>query len=193
MKRIFSMRSLKVLTLGALIAGMSATNLSGCTNFALPPIPISINLVVDAQIVAENEDDGTVAVLLTIFCDLFNEEELDAILTAAGGEVIANLVSIPSVELESVTVTSTQGDFNDFTSATLRLVGATPLALGAATNAEGLGTTFVLTQAVPVDLVNDLNDGECGVPTLRLEGNTPTTDITFNATANVLVYTQLNL
>lgn len=191
MKKLLAPRFLLSALLVCLIAGWCVTGISGCNGFALPPIPISIPIVVDAHVVAADEDDGTVEVLLTIFCDLFSEEELDAMLVAAGGEVIANLVSIPSVELASVTVEATQGDFNDFTSASLRLVGGNPMPLGAASNAGGLGATFEMTQATPVDLINDLGDGECGIPTLTLTGAKPGDDITFNATANVLVYTRL--
>ena len=44
-----------------------------------------------------------------------------------------------------------------------------------------------------VDLLNDLEDGQCGVPTLRVSGGDllESGDITFDATVTVLVFTQL--
>ena len=184
------------LAFGTLAAGVSLTGLSGCNGIELP-IEVTIPLVQNSSIVAANEADGTVDVVVGAFCDLFSAEQLDAMIREFGGDLVADLVEITRVELDAVTVTATAGDFDDFTSSTLSLsllpIGSDPLALGAAANAEGLGTSFDLTQEEPVDLLNDLDDGECGVPTLRLQGVKPGADITFSTAARVKVFTRLSL
>ncbi len=190
------LRSWKTLTLLTIFSGLTITQLTGCSGIPLPPIEVTISLVQNVQIAAADvEATGSVDVVVGAFCDLFNEEQLDTMLREAGGDLLADLVSIPKAELSSVTVTATQGDFSTFTSATLTLslLPDGSLALGTAADDAGLGSSFSLTQDTPVDLLNDLEDGQCGVPTLRLEGSTPAEDITVSATATVKVFTQVNL
>jgi len=179
---------------GVLAAGVALTGLSGCNGLAIP-IEVTIPVSSGSTIVAANEADGTVTIVLSAFCDLFSEEELDALIRQFGGDVVADIVDITGVELDKVTVTATSGDFSSFTTADLNMIflGDAPLPLGAAEDSEGLGTVFDLTQDVPVDLLNDLEDGECGAPTLELNGEQPDADITFSTTATLQVYTRLSL
>ena len=109
--------------------------------------------------------------------------------------MVADIVDITGVELDKVTVTATSGDFDSFDTADLNMIflGEAPLPLGSAEDNAGLGTVFDLTQDIPVDLLNDLEDGECGAPTLELNGEQPDADITFNTTATLQVYTRLSL
>lgn len=197
MKLLRPMRAARYAGLLALFAGLSFSGLSGCGSIALPPIPLSITIVMDLQIPAADASSGAVDVPLTLFCDLFSEERLNELLTAAGGAEIAALVDIPSVEMESVEFVATQGTFADFTTADLTMTliapGTDPVDLGTLTDPNGLGTMFEVVQNPPFDLLNDLSDDECGVPTLHLEGAAPTADIEFTVIANVVVYSQLNL
>lgn len=197
MNSLKKLPSWKGLALACTFAGLALTQLSACNGIALPPIPITISLLSNGQVTVESAATGSADVVVGAFCDLFNEEQLDTMLRNAGGDLIADLVSIPRAELESVTITATQGNFSTFTSAQLDLsvlaAGAPALSLGTAENAAGLGASFMLTQEELVDLLNDLEDGQCGVPTLHLDGSAPSEDITFSATATVLVYSRLSL
>lgn len=183
------------LTLG--LAALCFSGLSGCDGLTLPPIPVAITIITDAEIIAAEQDDGNVDVALTLFCDLFSEERLDELLTTFGGADIAALVDIPSVELESLEFIATEGDFSAYTiaSADLTVIGPSsdPIDLGAVSDANGLGEGFELVAETPLDLLNDLNEDECGVPALHLVGDAaPTEDTRFTVIAHVLVYTQLN-
>jgi hypothetical protein len=195
MRNLAFVSSWKRLALIPAFALIASTQLSGCTGIPLPPIEVTISLVQNVQIQAAGQADGSFDVVVGAFCDLFNEEQLDMLLREAGGDVIADLVSIPRAELASVDVTATEGDFSTFTDAslTLTVVGGDPLPLGAAADSAGLGTSFALTQEMPVDLLNDLEDGQCGVPTMTVTGSVPVSDITLSATATVRVFTQVNL
>lgn len=179
---------------GLCAAGLALTSLSGCNGLELP-VEVTIPISTGSTIVAANEADGSATVVLSAFCDLFSEEELDALIRQFGGDVVADIVDITGVELEKVTVTATSGNFDNFTTADLDMIflGEAPLPLGSATDNAGLGTGFELTQEVPVDLLNDLEEGECGAPTLVLDGEQPDADITFNTTATLQVYTRLSL
>lgn len=190
-------RAARALGLAVGLAALCFSGLSGCNGLALPPIPVAITITTDAEIIAANEDDGNVDVVLTLFCDLFSEERLDELLTTFGGAEIAALVDIPSVELESLEFIATEGDFSAYTmaAADLTIVGPSsdPIDLGAVSDANGLGEGFELVAEMPLDLLNDLNEDECGVPALHLAGDAaPTADTRFTVVANVLVYTQLN-
>ncbi len=173
--------------------------LSGCDGFAFPGIPVELPLAQGVELSAVSAAAGSVELPLAFFCDLFNEEELDAMLRAAAGDRIADLLTITRVELDAAEITATEGSFEPFTRSTLVLhlldVGSAPLTLGAAADDSGLGVAFALTRERPVDLLNDLEDGQCGVPTLRLEGASPLEpeDVTFDVGVRVLVYTELTL
>lgn len=179
------------------LIGVALPHLSGCSGFAFPPIPVSFPLLMDVEISAISAADGSADVVLGAFCDLFDEEDLDAMVRAAAGDLIADLVVITRVELESVDITATAGDFAAYTDAELRMTVVNPveapLSLGTARNSEGLGSAFGLTREIPVDLLNELEDGQCGVPTLHLDGGglLQPGDTTFNAGVSVLVYTQV--
>lgn len=179
---------------GAALAAFSLTSLSGCNGLELP-IEVTVPLVQNSAIIAANEADGNVDLVVGAFCDLFSEEELDALIRQFGGDLVADLVDITGVELTKVTVTATQGNFDSFTDSDLKLIflGGSPLALGEASDSQGLGSSFDLSQDTPVDLLNDLEDGDCGAPTLHFEGDQPAGDITFNTTATLTVYTRLTL
>ena len=194
MTQVFSKRFTMKIALGMLAGGLSITGLSGCDGLELP-IEVTIPVSSGSTIVAANEADGSVTVVLSAFCDLFSEEELDALIRQFGGDVVADIVDITGVELDKVTVTATSGDFDSFDTADLNMIflGEAPLPLGSAEDNAGLGTVFDLTQDIPVDLLNDLEDGECGAPTLELNGEQPDADITFNTTATLQVYTRLSL
>ena len=194
MTQIFSKRFTIKATFGLLAAGLTLTGLSGCNGLELP-VEVTIPVSTGSTIVAANAADGSATVVLSAFCDLFSEEELDALIRQFGGDVVADIVDITGVELDKVTVTATSGNFDSFSTADLDMIflGDAPLPLGSAEDSEGLGTVFELTQGVPVDLLNDLEDGECGAPTLELNGEQPEADITFNTTATLQVYTRLSL
>jgi len=179
---------------GTLFAGASLTGLSGCNGIELP-IEVTVPLVQNSSIIAANEADGDVNIIVGAFCDLFSEEELDALIRQFGGDLVADIVDITGVELTKVTVSATSGNFDTFTSSDLGLIflGDDPLPLGEASDSQGLGGAFDLTQDVPVDLLNDLEDGDCGAPTLHFEGDQPEGDITFNTTATLKVFTRITL
>lgn len=186
------------LPLLAVLVGLSSLQLSGCNGIALPPIPVTLNLISNVDVSAASGSTGSADVNLGAFCDLFTEEDLDAMVRAAAGDLIADLVTITSVELASTNLTATEGTFQPFTTAELTLTvlepGADALLLGAAADNDGLGTMVSLTQNNPVDLLNDLEDGQCGVPTLRLAGANALEpgDIRFDVSVSVLVYTTVS-
>ena len=194
MTHLFSKRFTIKFTFAVLVAGFSMTGLSGCDGLELP-IEVTIPISEGSTIVAANEADGSAIVVLTAFCDLFSEDQLDALIREFGGDVIADIVDITGVELDKVTVTATGGNFDSFDTAELNMIflDADPLPLGSAEDDAGLSTVFDLTQDVPVDLLNDLEDGECGAPTLELNGEQPDADITFSTMATLKVYTRLSL
>lgn len=170
--------------------------LGGCTGTPLPPVEVTLPVTMDVTIPAASMATGSVDVSLGAFCGLFNQEDLDARVREAAGDLIADLVTVTSVELASTNIVATDGTFAPFTSARLTLtileLGGETLLLGAAANNAGLGTEFFLTQDTPVDLLNDLEEDQCGSPTLHLEGAAilEPRDITFDASVTVLVYTQ---
>lgn len=186
------------LPLLALLLTLFSLPLSGCNGIALPPIPVTLNLLSDVEVSAAAAAGGSAEVNLGAFCDLFTEEDLDAMVRAAAGDLIADLVTITSVELASTNLMATAGTFQPFTTAELTLTvlepGADALLLGAAADNAGLGTMISLTQNNPVDLLNDLEDGQCGVPTLRLAGANAleSGDIRFDVSVSVLVYTTVS-
>lgn len=186
------------LPLLALLVGLSSLQFSGCNGIALPPIPVTLNLISNVDVSAASGSTGSADVNLGAFCDLFTEEDLDAMVRAAAGDLIADLVTITSVELASTNLTATEGTFQPFTTAELTLTilepGADALLLGAAADNDGLGTMVSLTQNNPVDLLNDFEDGQCGVPTLRLAGANALEpgDIRFDVSVSVLVYTTVS-
>ncbi|MBL7649871.1 MAG: hypothetical protein JNK74_27160 [Candidatus Hydrogenedentes bacterium] len=189
-----SFRKAGAMAVGAVAVGIALSGLSGCNGLELP-IEVTVPLIQNSAIVAANEADGDVNIAVGAFCDLFSEEELDALIRQFGGDLVADLVDITGVELTKVTVTATEGDFDSFTDSDLKLIflGASPLPLGEASDSQGLGGSFDLTQDEPVDLLNDLEDGDCGAPTLHFEGDQPAGDIRFNTTATLTVYTRLTL
>lgn len=182
----------------ALLLVLPTLQLSGCNGIALPPIPVTLNLLSDVDVSGAAAADGSAEVTLGAFCDLFTEEDLDAMVRAAAGDLIADLVTITSVELASTNLMATSGTFQPFSTAELTLTvlepGADSLLLGAAADNAGLGTMVSLTQNNPVDLLNDLEDGQCGVPTLRLAGASALEpgDIQFDVSVSVLVYTTVS-
>lgn len=194
MFQILSKKVVATLTLGALATGIALSGLSGCNGVEVP-IEVTIPLVQNSSIIAANEADGTVDIAVGAFCDLFSPEQLDTLIRQFGGDLVANMVEITKVQLESVTVTATNGNFDTFTSSDLAIIflGQDPLPLGEAADNGGLGSEFVLSQDVPVDLLNDLQDGDCGAPTLHFEGTQPEGDITFNTTATLKVFARLTL
>lgn len=182
------------LALGAL-GTLSLLALPGCNGLELP-ITVTIPLTEETTITAANEPDGDVNIPLRVFCDLLSEEDLDAMIREHAGDLIADLVDITKVELHHVTVDAIGGSFDSFTQSDLSLVFLPPtprVLLGEAEDANGLGDTYELSLEEPVDLLNDFNDGECGVPTLHLEGEQPEDDIAFDTSVTLLVYTRLTL
>ena len=86
MTQVFSKRFTMKIALGMLAGGLSITGLSGCDGLELP-IEVTIPVSSGSTIVAANEADGSVTVVLSAFCDLFSEEELDALIRQFGGDV----------------------------------------------------------------------------------------------------------
>lgn len=173
--------------------------MAGCNGFELPPVPVTLPLAQNVEFSGATAVAGAVEVPLTFFCALFNEEQLDAMVREAAGDLIADLVTITRVELAATVITATEGDFAPFTDSTLTLslleLGAPPLVLGAASANEGLGGLFSLTKGTPVDLLNDLEEGQCGIATLRLEGADllEPDDAIFDVSVELLVYAELTI
>lgn len=173
--------------------------LSGCNGFELPPVPVTLPLAQNVEFSGATAVAGAAEVPLSFFCALFNEEELDAMVREAAGDLIADLVTITRVELAATVITATEGDFAPFTDSTLTLslleLGAPPLVLGTASANDGLGGVFSLTKGSPVDLLNDLEEGQCGIATLRLEGADllEPDDATFDVSVELLVYAVLTI
>ena len=183
----------------AALCVLALSLLSGCNGFALPPVPVELPLAQNVEFSGATAVAGAVEVPLSFFCALFDEEELDAMVREAAGDLIADLVTITRVELAATVITATEGDFAPFTQSTLTLslleLGAPPLVLGKASADAGLGGIFSLTKGPPVDLLNDLEEGQCGIATLRLEGADllEPGDATFNVSVELLVYAELTL
>ena len=171
----------------------------GCNGFELPPVPVTLPLAQNVEFSGTTAVAGAVEVPLSFFCALFNEDELDAMVREAAGDLIADLVTITRVELAATVITATEGDFAPFTDSTLTLslleLGAPPLMLGTASAEDGLGGIFSLTKSPPVDLLNDLEEGQCGIATLRLEGADllEPGDATFDVSVELLVYAVLTI
>jgi hypothetical protein len=186
--------------IATLALGAVATALMpGCNGFELPPVPVTLPLAQNVEFSGATAVAGAVEVPLSFFCALFNEEELDAMVREAAGDLIADLVTITRVELAATVITATEGDFAPFTDSTLTLslleLGAPPLVLGTAAANDGLGGLFSLTKVTPVDLLNDLEEGQCGIATLRLAGADllEPGDATFDVSVELLVYAELTL
>lgn len=181
-----------------LFAGACAFQLSGCNGIELPPVDLDVLVVPDAGIVAADQTSGSIDVPIGAFCDLFSEAQLNQLLTDAGAGDLANLIDLDRVELEYIVVTATQGNFNGFTSASLDMtlldVGAAPIDLGSISNSGGLGDSFELMVDPPFDLLNGLNNNQCGIPALHLTGTSaPTNDIQFEVVAHVKLYAKANI
>jgi len=183
----------------AALSILALASLSGCNGFRLPPIPVALPLAQNVEFSGATAGAGTVEVPLTFFCALFNEEELDAMVRAAAGDLIADRVTITRVELAATVIAATEGDFASFTDSTLTLtlleLGAPPLVLGTAKADDGLGDLFSLTKGTPVDLLNDLEEGQCGIATLRLEGADllEPEDATFDISVELRVFAEFTL
>lgn len=179
------------------VSFVASTQLSGCLGFLPPPIPVTIELRQNVPISALSAASGSADVSLGEVCGLFNDDELDAMVRAAAGDLIADLTTITRVELRSTEITATEGDFDPFETAVLDLTiegsGGETLLLGTAANNDGLGTAFSLRLNSPVDLLNDLEEDECGSPTLHLDGGgfLEADAITFNVVVKLLVYTEV--
>lgn len=196
-KRLIWSRCIPI-SLMALFTFIGLLPLSGCNGIPLPGIPVTITVAQDVEIPASSVVAGSTDVSVGAFCDFFSDEHLRAVVRAAAGDEIANLVSITGIELEAVNVTATSGTFSPLTTADLNLElvnsNAGPIPLGTAFDPNGLGTDFSLTQDMSVDLLNDLEDGQCGTPNLHLEGAglAEVGNITFSVTADVMVFTELS-
>ncbi len=183
----------------AALSALILASFSGCNGFELPPVPVTLPLAQNVEFSGATAVAGAVEVPLSFFCALFNEEELDAMVREAAGDLIADLVTITRVELAATVITATEGDFAPFTDSTLTLslleLGAPPLVLGTAAAEDGLGGLFSLTKGTPVDLLNDLEEGQCGIATLRLEGAglLEPGDATFDVSVELLVYAELTI
>lgn len=184
-----------VATMAAAIATFAATQLSSCVGFLPPPIPVTLELRQGVEISALAAASGQADVALGEVCGLFNEEELEALVRAAAGNLIADLAVITRVDLESTDITATAGNFDPFETAELDIDvdgSDDPLILGTAADNDGLGTEFSLTLENPVDLLNDLNEDQCATPVLHLDGAgfLEAEAITFDVTVTLMVYTE---
>lgn len=182
----------------ALVSGLlpfALTQLSGCAGAPLPPVTVTLLLAEDVEIPAASLVAGSAQVTLGAFCGLFNREDLDAMVRAAAGDLIADLVEVTRVELTSTEIVATDGTFQPFTSAMLTLtileLGGETLLLGAVADGGGLGVAPSLLGDPPVDLLNDLEEDQCGSPTLHLEGADilEPGGITFDVSVTVTVFT----
>ncbi len=183
-------------TMAAAVAAFAATQLSSCVGFLPPPIPVTLELRQGVEISALAAASGEADVALGEVCGLFNEEELEAMVRAAAGNLIADLTDITRVDLKSTDITATEGSFDPFETAELDIDvdGADdPLILGTAADNDGLGTEFSLTLENPVDLLNDLSEDQCNTPVLHLDGAgfLEAEAITFDVTVTVMVYTEI--
>lgn len=166
----------KHLALILAVAGMSVTQLTGCGGCGGVPVPIrDITLPIASNITlpAVTDASGTAQVGIGEVCDLFSEEDLDALVRQQAGDAIADRVSLNAVELKSVNVmTVGESTFSPFTSANLSLdvTGGETIDMGSAMNASGLGTSFSLTRDEPLELIEALGGDDCVSPILTLEG-----------------------
>jgi hypothetical protein len=197
MKYQFKKHLLKCGVVAAVAGIFSIAQLPGCAGFPLPPIPVEFVLVENVEIPALAAIAGSADVSLGVVCDLFSPEDLNAMVRAAAGDLIGDHLTITRVDLEATDITATEGNFDPFETATLDLVvedsGGEALILGTAADNDGLGTEFSLTLDNPVDLLNDLEEGECGAPELHLDGAgfLEAEAITFDVTVRLMVYTQV--
>lgn len=188
---------LKCGAVAAVASVFSITQLPGCAGFPLPPIPVEFVLVENVEIPALAAIAGSADVSLGVICDLFTPQELNTMVREAAGDLIGDHLTITRVDLEATDITATDGNFDPFETATLDLViedsGGEALILGTAANNEGLGTAFSLTLENPVDLLNDLEEGECGSPELHLDGAgfLEAESVTFDVTVRLMVYTEV--
>jgi hypothetical protein len=177
------------------VVAFASTQLSSCVGFLPPPIPVTLELRQGVEISAIAAASGEVDVPLGEVCGLFNEEELEALVRAAAGDLIADLTTITRIDLKSTDVSATAGNFNPFETAELDIDvdgSDDPLILGTAVDNDGLGTAFSLTLDDPVDLLNDLTEDQCATPVLHLDGAgfLEAEAINFDVTVKLVVYTE---
>ena len=183
-------------TMAASLATLAATQLSSCVGFLPPPIPVTLELRQGVEISALAAASGQADVTLGEVCGLFNEEELEDLVRAAAGDLIADLTVITRVDLKSTNITATAGTFDPFETAELDIDvdgSDDPLILGTAADNDGLGTEFSLTLENPVDLLNDLSEDQCATPVLHLDGAgfLEAEAITFDVSVTLMVYTEV--
>lgn len=172
---------------------MLAALLPGCAGTPLPPVTVTLDVVQGVEIPAVIVATGSADVPLAPICGLFDEEDLDAMVREAAGDLIADFVIVTGVDLEATHIDAVEGTFAPFTDAALSLTilepGGETLLLGDAADGNGLGTAFDMTKTPPVDLLNDLDADQCSSPTLHLDGGAPLEprDITFDVRATVVV------
>lgn len=178
------------------VALLTAGQLSGCVGFLPPPIPVTLELRQGVEISALAAASGQADVALGEVCGLFNEEELEALVRAEAGDLIADLTDITRVELSATEITATEGNFDPFETAVLDIEVdgvEDPLILGTAANNAGLGTGFSLSLDDPVDLLNDLSEEQCASPVLHLDGAgfLEAEAIRFDVRVRLKVYTEV--
>lgn len=199
MKQKSAKSNLKHVATLTILVAWATTQLSACVAVQLPPIPVTLEVAQEVQVSALAASSGSANVELDAICELFNDAELDAMVREAAGNLIADMTTVTSVTLASTDVTATEGDFVPFTTASLDLMilepGNETLLLGTAANNDGLGDRFLLTLDMPVDLLNDLEENDCGSPMLHLEGADPfeAEAVTFTVSVNLLVYTEFTV
>lgn len=197
MKTKLTQRMLKGVAGAAAVSLFAAVQLSSCVGFMPPPIPVTLELSRGVQIPALAAASGSADVSLGTICGLFNDAELEAMVREAAGPLIPDLLTVTRVTLVSTDIQATEGNFDPFETAVLDLTvegsGGETLLLGTAANNNGLGTAFSLRLNSPVDLLNDLEEDECGSPTLHLDGGglLEAGDITFDVHVKLLVYTEV--
>ena len=142
-----------------------------------------------------------IATLFVSLCSLPTPEDIDATIRDSLGDVLGDLIEVQSLELQSLTLEATEGDFTSLRTLTLLWlpkpvndVDQDPVELGAADSDTGFGVDLELDgPADAVDLLvlleNDANNPAAGCPELIVEvgGYVPAEPITFDVTASVRV------
>jgi len=179
------------------VVTLASAQLAGCPGQDLPPVPVTVDLVLGLEIPAINAAAGSADVDVDEICPLFGVEEIEALVREVAGNVITDNLDITRIELVSTNIMATEGTFDPFTTAVFDLVvqnaGGRVLLLGMAADNDGLGTSFELKLDNPVDLLTDLAPENCGSPQIHLDGAgfLEAGDITFDVGLTLRVYTRI--
>ena len=200
------------ITLKLTLALLSTIFVASCFGMAIPigPIPVLIDLgggVLDPAAFAGLPAGvtGTITVENDL-CNLPSEDVLLAVLEVVGDFDVSGLVDLTDLEVVTMTITASTGDFATLTDMVLTYipkpldgVPQAGIALGAASEPAGFGTTIVLTPSGDVDLLdlvreNDANpSAECPRLQVQVTGSLPPGPIAWTLSADLDAYGTLGV